>query len=79
VTRMRVKLTFPEALIREPIVARMVTELGVVPNIRRADVGEHTGWIVCELGGGGADVDRAVHWLQAEGVQVDLLGDVVES
>jgi ABC-type methionine transport system ATPase subunit len=79
VIRVRVKLTFPEALVREPIIARMVTELGVVPNIRRADVGEHSGWIVCELDGDGAGVDRAVHWLQAEGVQVDLLGDVVES
>ncbi len=36
----RVKLTFPEELVREPIIARMVQELGVVPNIRRADVGE---------------------------------------
>jgi hypothetical protein len=51
----------------------------VVPNIRRADVGEDSGWIVCELDGDGAGVDRAVHWLRAEGVQVDLLGDVVES
>ena len=26
-----------------------------------------------------ATVDRAVEWLRAEGVQVDLLGDIVES
>ncbi len=75
----RVKLTFPEELVREPIIARMVQELGVVPNIRRADVGEHAGWIVCELDGEGATVDRAVQWLRDVGVQVDLLGDVVES
>ena len=75
----RVKLTFPEELVREPIIARMVQELGVVPNIRRADVGEHAGWIVCELDGDGATLDRAVEWLQEVGVQVDLLGDVVES
>ena len=75
----RVKLTFPEELVREPIIARMVTELHVVPNIRRADVGEHSGWIICELDGDGAVVERALEWLRAEGVQVDLLGDVVES
>ena len=47
----RVKLTFPEELVREPIIARMVKELDIVPNIRRADVGEHNGWIICELDG----------------------------
>ena len=75
----RVKLTFPEELVREPIIARMVQELAIVPNIRRADVSEHSGWIICELDGSGETVDRAVEWLRAEGVQVDLLGDIVES
>jgi len=75
----RVKLTFPEALVREPILGRMVQEFDVVPNIRRADVGETDGWIICELDGDGATIDRAVAWLRGEGVQVDLLGDVVES
>ena len=75
----RFKLTFPEELVREPIIARMVQELGVLPNIRRADVGERSGWIVCELDGEAEVVDHAIEWLRAEGVQVDLLGDVVES
>jgi len=75
----RVKLTFPNELVREPIIARMTREFDIVPNIRRADVGEHSGWIICELDGDAATVDRALEWLRAEGVQVDLLGDVVES
>jgi ABC-type methionine transport system ATPase subunit len=75
----RVRLTFPESLIREPIIARLVKELDVVPNIRRADVGERSGWIVCELDGSGDSVDRAVEWLREQGVEVDLLGDVIES
>jgi ABC-type methionine transport system ATPase subunit len=75
----RVKLTFPEALVREPIISRMVHEFEIVPNIRKADVGQHSGWIICELDGDPATVDRAVKWLESEGVQVDLLGDVVES
>jgi L-aspartate semialdehyde sulfurtransferase ferredoxin len=79
VIRLRVKLTFPEALVREPVIARLVREFDVVPNIRRADVDERQGWIVCELDGDGAAVERAVEWLRDVGVQVDLLGDVVES
>ena len=75
----RVKLTFPEHLIRQPVIARLVREFDVMPNIRRANVEEHFGWIVCELGGEDDAVERSIAWLEAAGVQVDRLGDVVES
>ncbi|HVF74842.1 MAG TPA: NIL domain-containing protein [Acidimicrobiales bacterium] len=78
-TNVRVKITFPEHLIKQPIVARLVREFDVMPNIRRANVEEHVGWIVCELGGDEAAVERAIEWLHDLGVGVDRLGDVVES
>lgn len=78
-TGARVKLTFPEGLIKEPLIGRMVRRFEVMPNIRRANVEEKVGWIVCELDGEHDEVERAVEWLEAEGVQVDRLGDVVES
>jgi ABC-type methionine transport system ATPase subunit len=65
VTNVRVKLTFPEHLIKQPVIARMVREFNIMPNIRRANVEETMGWMICELGG---DL----------GVQVNRLGDVVE-
>lgn len=75
----RVKLTFPENLIKQPIIGRMAREFDVLPNIRRANVEEAMGWMVCELGGADDSVQRAIEWLQELGVQVDRLGDVVES
>ena len=75
----RVKLTFPEHLIREPVLGRMVKEFDVMPNIRRASVEEHVGWIICELDGDRDAVERAVAWLVELGIQVDRLSDVVES
>ena len=78
-THTRVKLTFPEHLIKQPVIARMVREFDVMPNVRRASVEEHFGWIVCELGGDDGAIERAIDWLQDLGVQVDRLGDVVES
>ncbi|MDQ1396469.1 MAG: L-aspartate semialdehyde sulfurtransferase ferredoxin [Acidimicrobiaceae bacterium] len=75
----RAKLTFPEHLIRQPIIARLVREFDVMPNIRRASVDERVGWMVCELGGEDDAVERAVTWLRDLGIQVDRLGDVVES
>ena len=74
----RVKLTFPENLVRQPIVARLSREFDVMPNIRRANVEEHVGWMICELGGEESTVQRALEWLRELGVQVDLLGDLVE-
>ena len=75
----RVKLTFPEELVREPLIAKLVRDFDVEPNIRRANVTEHEGWIVCEIGGDAQHIDSALEWLRAQGLRVDLLGDVVES
>ena len=57
----------------------MVNELDVDPNIRRADVGEHGAGSSASSTGTPTTVDRALEWLRDEGVQVDLLGDVIES
>jgi ABC-type methionine transport system ATPase subunit len=76
---LRVKLTFPEHLIKQPLLGRLVREFDVLPNIRRANVEEKMGWIICELAGDDDSVENAVDWLEDAGVQVDRLGDVVES
>lgn len=78
-TRLRARLRFPEALVREPVVAELVRDHGVLVNIRRAEVSEREGWIIGELEGEEAAVDAAVRWLEQRGVEVSLLGDVVES
>lgn len=75
----RVRLVFPDELVREPVVAKLARDFAVEPNIRRAAVEEHSGWIVCELGGEPAAVAAALSWLEEAGVSVEPLGDVVES
>jgi len=74
----RVRLTFPEELVREPVVAQLVRRFDVEPNIRRASVETHQGWIICELDGDPSAVDGAVAWLTEIGVSVDRLGDILE-
>ena len=78
-TNVRVKITFPEHLIKQPLLGRLVREFDVLPNIRRANIYEKVGWVVCELGGEADAVEKAIGWLEAAGVQVDRLGDIVES
>ena len=78
-SQVRVKLTFPESEVRRAVLATLVRQFDVEPNIRRADVEEHRGWIVCELDGDSTQVENALEWLRHEGIVVDLLGDVLES
>lgn len=77
--RVGVRLTFPEGLVREPIVARLVREFDVLANLLGVRVEEHVGWILCELVGEDAEVERAIAWLTEIGVRVDRQGDLLES
>ena len=69
--RLRVRLTFPPALIQEPIVYRLVKDFDIVINIRRADVKADHGWMALELEADERALERGVKWLKDKGVQVD--------
>ena len=48
-------------------------------NIRRADIQEGIGWVILELEGEDAEIDRGLEWARTVGVRVDpALGDLVE-
>jgi ABC-type methionine transport system ATPase subunit len=75
----RVKLTFPQNLIREPVIFTMAKEFNVMPNIRRARVTETVGEMILELEGAEGDLEKGVQWLKEKGIDVELVeGDIVE-
>ncbi len=75
----QVMFTFPEELIREPIIYTLSHQFKVVTNIRRADVSENRGWVVLELEGEEAEIEQGIAWVISKGVRVDpIIGDVVE-
>ncbi|MBK9737958.1 MAG: NIL domain-containing protein [Actinobacteria bacterium] len=79
VTHQHVRLTFPPGPATEPVIYQIVTRFDVVPNIRRASIQDHTGWMVLDLAGDPAAVDAAVAYLESIGVDVSRAeGDVVE-
>ncbi|MGC8481813.1 MAG: NIL domain-containing protein [Acidimicrobiales bacterium] len=75
----RVRLIYPDDLVKMPVIARLAKDYDVFANIRRASVEEGTGWIVCELEGQQEDIRRSLNWLREIGVQAEMLSDVVES
>lgn len=75
----RVRFTFPEQLITEPLIYNLGRKFEIVTNIRRANVQERVGWVVLELEGDDAEIDRGLDWIGAAGVRVDsITGDIIE-
>jgi len=70
---LKVRITFPEEQIKEPVIYQIGKEYKVVTNIRRADVTEKTGWVDLELIGETKEVEKAVAGLKKKGVKVDLI------
>jgi ABC-type methionine transport system ATPase subunit len=75
----RVKLTFPQQLVKEPVIFTMAKLFNVMPNIRRARVTETVGEMILEIEGEDENLDKAIHWLKGKGIEVELVeGDVIE-
>jgi len=78
--KQRVRFTFPRDLIKEPVIYQLGHKFQVVTNIRRADVRDNMGWVVLELEGEEAEIQRGLEWVSGTGVRVDpVAGDVIES
>ncbi|MCY3542585.1 MAG: NIL domain-containing protein [Chloroflexota bacterium] len=77
--RRRVRFTFPEQLITEPLIYNLGRKFEIVTNIRRANVQERVGWVVLELEGDEDEIERGLEWMIAAGVRVDpITGDLIE-
>jgi ABC-type methionine transport system ATPase subunit len=67
----RVKLTFPQDLIKEPVIFTMARRFDVMPNIRRAKVSESAGEVVLELEGDEKKLAEGIAYLKERGVTVE--------
>ncbi len=75
----RVKLTFPQDLIKEPVIFTMAKKFDIIPNIRRARVTETVGEMVLELDGSDENVEKGIESIKQQGVDVELVeGDILE-
>lgn len=72
-------ITFPEQKIKEPVIYKIGKDFSVIPNIRRADVNDKTGWMDLELVGEIEEIEKAVAFLRKTGIKVDPIErDIVE-
>lgn len=75
----RVKLTFPQNLIREPVIFTMARKYDIMPNIRRARVTETVGEMILELDGSEEKIKKGIEFIKQQGIDVELVeGDILE-
>lgn len=75
----RVKLTFPQNLIKEPVIFTMAKTYEVMPNIRRARITDSVGEMILELDGAEENVEKGIKALVTQGIDVELIeGDIIE-
>ncbi len=75
----QVMFTFPQKLIKEPIIYNLSLQFKVVTNIRRADITADKGWVILELEGSENNIEQGLAWVTSRGVRVDpVIGDIVE-
>jgi ABC-type methionine transport system ATPase subunit len=80
VSSIRLFVSFPEELVDRPLIYEIVKKFDVVPSIRRANVEEHSGWVILEINGDQEQLHGAVTYFEGLGCTVNRMeGDVLES
>ena len=69
--RKRVYLTFPQRLVREPLVYIVGHKFNVVTNVRSASMSQNVGLVALELEGELKEIEKALKWFQKKGVLVE--------
>ena len=70
---LRLFVSFPEELVDRPLVYEIIKKFDVVPNIRRANVEGHSGWLILEVNGEQAQLDGAIAYFEGLGCTVAWL------
>lgn len=67
----QVMLTFPQELLKEPIIYNLGQQFKVVTNIHLADITEDRGWLMLEIEGEDKQIEDGLAWVMSKGVRVD--------
>jgi hypothetical protein len=74
VATLRVTLTYPPELVRDPVIYTVAKTYRLVPNIRKAKVTESSGEATLDLTGAEEDLKRGIEHLTRLGVKVKPVG-----
>ncbi len=64
------RLNYPAALLRQPILQQLIRMFNVSVNIVRAQISLEEGWLEIEIDGTETELGRAQAWLASQGIEV---------
>ena len=68
--------TFPQELIKEPIISHTLNaEFGVIPNIRAASITEQLAMVAVEIEGELDKIEQSVVYLRERGVTIEEISE----
>ena len=70
---LKLKLTFPEKVLGDPIIHTLSKQFDVVPNILRGRITGKNAWLEVELMGSDPNLKRARKFLEERGVTFSVL------
>jgi len=72
----QVMLSFPEEVIKDPIIHNLGQQFKIVTNIRSAEVSESKGWVILEMEGAEKNLNDGIAWMTSRGVRVDEVAEI---
>lgn len=69
--KQKIFCTFPQQLIKEPLLYNLGKNFQIIPNIRGASVTDEIALIALELEGDEKEIEKAVVFLKEKGVKVE--------
>ena len=64
------RLVYPPSLLDQPILYQLLKQSDLLVNIRQAHITFEEGWLEVELTGTPEAIQRAMTWLQEQGIQI---------
>lgn len=71
-----IRLTYPAALLRVPVINQLIRNFAITVNIIRARIDSDQGWIEVQLSGSPNVVEEALVWLKSQGVEVNIKAEL---
>ena len=72
-----VKLTFPQHLIKKPVIFTMAKKFNVMPNILEAKIRETKGKMILELDATEKNLIKGLQFLKDQGIIVEIIQEEV--
>lgn len=74
----RVRLTYPQHLLDQPLIYGLIRQFDVLTNIAEASVTAEKGLLIVAVRGEPEKVQQGLAWLAEQGVQVEVLPKIEE-